>query len=237
MKILLTQKRVVARIISFSFVFALFLYAGVSYAQYVPLVGLPQVAGTGQGLAAYFNQLYMVTIAIGAILAFIKISIAGVKWSLSDVVTDKGDAKKDINGALLGLAILLIPFIVLNTIYPGLTNLNILQNSNSVKINPTRPPGAAVVPTDPNVITPPGSVSVNQVVQNCFYTLLSSGTDMNGAPIYIGYDDSACRSQCASRSGSTFTSLSESAGRCSWYEGTACTTGINCPGDTGYVGA
>jgi hypothetical protein len=109
--------------------------------EYTPLVGLPQVDGQNQGLAAYFNRLYMVTIAVGAILAFIKISIAGVKWSLSDIVTDKSDAKNDIKGALFGLAILLIPFIVLNTIYPGLTSLNILQNATSVRITPPPPPG------------------------------------------------------------------------------------------------
>jgi hypothetical protein len=113
-----------------------FVSAEFTHAQgYTPLAGLPQVQGQNQGLAAYFNRLYMVTIAVGAILAFLKISIAGVKYSLTGIVTDKEDAKKDIKGALFGLAILLIPFIVLNTIYPGLTNLNILNNA--VRLTPT----------------------------------------------------------------------------------------------------
>lgn len=104
-------------------------------ADYQPLVGIPELAGGGTGLAAYFNKLYVITIAVGAILAFLKISIAGVKWSLSEIITEKSDAKNDIKGALLGLAILLVPFIVLNTIYGGLTSLNILQNADSVRVD------------------------------------------------------------------------------------------------------
>ena len=98
---------------------------------YTPLVGLPQVNGGGQGLSAYFNQLYMATVAVGAILAFLRIAFAGAKWSLSEIVSDKASAKNDIKGALLGLAILLVPFIVLNTIYSGLTNLNILDRTRT----------------------------------------------------------------------------------------------------------
>ncbi len=126
--------------------FATVLFAGVNTAYaltYEPLVALPGVEGTGQGLGQYLNQLYMATVAIGAILAFLKIAFAGAKWSLSEVVTDKGEAKKDIQGALLGLAILLIPFIVLNTIYPNLTKLNILENAGGMQVNIPYTPTAA----------------------------------------------------------------------------------------------
>ncbi len=116
-------------------------------ANYTPLVGLPGANPTpGQNLAQYFNKLYMLIVAIGAIIAFLKIAFAGAKWSLSEIVTDKSDAKKDIQGALLGLAILLIPFIVLNTIYSGLTNLNVLSNASQIKATPNR--GNPL--TDPN---------------------------------------------------------------------------------------
>jgi hypothetical protein len=69
----------------------------------------------------------MLLIVIGALIGVVKIVFAGVKYSLSDIITDKHDAKEDIMGVFLGLVLLLIPFIVLNTIYPDLTNLNILQ--------------------------------------------------------------------------------------------------------------
>jgi hypothetical protein len=136
----------------------------------------------------------MVAVGIGAILAFIKISIAGVKWSMSDVITDKSEAKKDIQGALLGLAILLIPFIVLNTIYGGLTNLNVLDSAQNVQINTQQSSsgGGGVVNTDP--------LRTGYTSLNCNFDQIVTGTDMNGAPIYTP-DSTACVQQCSNLNG------------------------------------
>lgn len=185
----------------------LLLSSATASAQYTPLVGLPQVQGGGTGLAGYFNQLYMVAIAVGAILAFIKISIAGVKWSLSDIVTDKSDAKKDINGALLGLAILLIPFIVLNTIYPGLTNLNILQNASRLTPTPqqttqTRFSDGSLVSTDPDTLARPQDYQTGAVVESWSCTVrgaLIPGTDSPTNPEGPQYYPSTtdCQAQLA----------------------------------------
>jgi hypothetical protein len=102
---------------------------------YVPLVGIPGITDTeGLTLAEYINAIYLFTISVGALIGVVKISMAGVKYSMSDVITDKASAKKDIVGVLLGLAILLIPFIVLNTIYPGLTNLDVLKLNDADKL-------------------------------------------------------------------------------------------------------
>ena len=227
-----------------TFVFLCFLFFLVSlstvFAQnppvYTPLIGIPGLAtGQGTGLASYLNRLYIITIGIGAIIAFIKIAMAGVKWSMSDVITDKGAAKEDIKGALLGLAILLIPFIVLNTIYPGLTSLNILQNAGSSRLDlrqTSTPPAAPS--TNPDDIARPQDVRVGQINYNCQYDSITEGTDMFGVPIVIGYDDTNCRAGCATRSGSTFTQLSELVGRCTYYEAAECgpMTGTPCPGES-----
>ncbi len=74
----------------------------------------------------------MLTISIGAFIGVIKLSIAGVKYAMSDVVTDKSSAKKDIMGVFLGLAILLVPFIVLKQINPDLVNLELLKNAGKL---------------------------------------------------------------------------------------------------------
>ena len=195
-----------------------------SAGNYQPLVGLPQVAGqTGQTLSGYFNQIYIVTIAVGAILAFIKIAMAGVQYSLTDIVTSKEDAKKSIKGALLGLAILLIPFIVLNTIYPGLTNLNVLDTArnNAIRLDQPVNSQAAPVSTDPGTIARPGDARVGLTITNCAYTPISSGVGMDGEPIYVGFDDSTCRAQCVDLRG-TFTQVNSSGGYCTYYVGTIC---------------
>ncbi len=112
----------------------------VTYAQaaeeFKPLVGLPGLQGinSSTSLTTYINAVYLLTITLGALIGVIKIAFAGVKYSLSDIVTDKASAKKDIQGVLLGLAILLIPFIVLQQIYPGLTNLEVLKSATPINL-------------------------------------------------------------------------------------------------------
>lgn len=100
--------------------------------NYVPLTGIPGVdPNENLTLVSYLNALYILTITIGALFGVIKIAYAGVKYAMSDIVTDKEKAKKDIIGVLLGLGILLATYVVLYTINPDLTKLNILENAQS----------------------------------------------------------------------------------------------------------
>ena len=82
----------------------------------------------------YIEVLYTLAITIAAILAVLKLIWAGVQYMLSEVVTSKQKAKQDIQGALLGLVIILVAVTLLNTINPNLTNLNFLRNAT-----PTQP--------------------------------------------------------------------------------------------------
>ena len=88
-----------------------------------PLVNIPgyEIGGSG-GFGAFVNLIYGLAISIAALLAVIKIVIAGVKWMLSDVVTDKTDAKKDIQGALLGLIIIISAVLIITVINPDIVN-------------------------------------------------------------------------------------------------------------------
>ncbi len=108
--------------------------AHTAFAQYTPLVGVPGV-NPNAGTEEYINALYILSISIAAFLAVVKIIFGGVKYMLSDVVTDKGNAKKDIKGALLGLLIVLAAVLILNTINPQLTNLDLLRNAPGLNIS------------------------------------------------------------------------------------------------------
>lgn len=100
---------------------------------------LPSVV-TAQGLLTNFgidpnanfgdflNTLYAIAIAIAALLAVIKIAIGGLKYMLSEVVTSKADAKKDIRGAILGLLIVIGAFLILGTINSQLVGGSIGDN-------------------------------------------------------------------------------------------------------------
>lgn len=109
--------------------------------EFVSLSGVPQLeqAAQNRDIAGYLNVIYLLVIGLGALLAVIKISLAGVKYAMSDIVTNKAEAKKDIEGALLGLAIILLPYIVLTTINPNLVNLDILKNVQTIRPVPSAP--------------------------------------------------------------------------------------------------
>lgn len=82
------------------------------------LVSLPGYDGSTPGLTGFVNTVYTLAISLAALLAVVKIVIAGLKWMLSDIVTDKADAKKDIQGALIGLIIIISAVLIIYTINP-----------------------------------------------------------------------------------------------------------------------
>tara|TARA_B100001989_G_C24484753_1_gene436334 strand:+ start:42 stop:878 length:837 start_codon:yes stop_codon:yes gene_type:complete len=92
--------------------------------NYETLVQLPGLE-TGSGdFENFINSLYILSITIAALLAVIKIIIGGVKYMMTDIVTTKGEAKKDIQGALIGLLIVLSAVLILTIINPQLVNVN-----------------------------------------------------------------------------------------------------------------
>jgi Type IV secretion system pilin len=115
-----------SKLIIFFSLIVLFLPVSVFAAEFKALVGIPgidNITGDG-GLNDYINALYRLSISIAALLAVIKIVIAGAKYMLTDIVPAKEEAKKDIQGALIGLLIVIGAIIILNTINTDLTNVN-----------------------------------------------------------------------------------------------------------------
>jgi hypothetical protein len=86
------------------------------------LVNLP-IGDTGD-FNDYINAVYLMFISIAALIAVVKIIIAGVKYMFSDIVTQKSDAKNDIKGALLGLLVILSAVVVLTIINPDLATFD-----------------------------------------------------------------------------------------------------------------
>ena len=94
-----------------------------SVPKYVQIVNIPNV--NPGDINTYMNSLYVLAITIAALLAVIKIVIAGVKWMTTDIVTSKGDAKKDIQGALLGLLIILSVVLIIEVINPDIGTVDL----------------------------------------------------------------------------------------------------------------
>ncbi len=205
---------------------------GAGRVEYTPLVGLPGAQGTGAGgLVGYFNRLYMLVVAVGAIIAFLKIAFAGVKYSLDGVVTHKQEAKDDIKGALFGLVILLVPFIILNTIYGGLTKLNVLDVASRLQVT-TNNTNTANGPA-PQVEDAPRPGEQSQNMSCIFRGTLEPGTEtgING-PQYTpeSYDCTQQRAECTARPGGRAVVSANGQSLNCIFTPTACTPGsAGCP--------
>jgi hypothetical protein len=117
------------RTLSYSFLlfFAsvpLFVY-GQEGKVYSPLIKIQNGGNEVTGFSDYVGFLYGLSISIAALLAVIKIIIAGAKYMLSDLISGKESAKSDIQGAILGLLLILGAVIILEFINPQLIKRDI----------------------------------------------------------------------------------------------------------------
>ncbi len=222
-----TTKTHLARV--FSLVFLVFFFVAVfatptlaQTAKYTPLVNVPGLNTSGAtSLPDYINKIYILLISIGALFGVVKIAIAGVKYATTEVVTGKSSAKDDIKGVLMGLAILLLPYIVLYTINPELTKLNVLENATKVQLNQSsRGTGAGGIDTGEGRTS---EQLADEAIRNTNVTIQTERYSLT--PIFdpvcpscyniVDYDDSGARAQCSARSG-TFTIISASVGECTY---------------------
>ncbi len=127
----------------FTLACCLLLLPGVTFAQntgFIPLIGIPGVTDNGLNFNNYINALYALSISVAALIAVVKIIIAGMKWMLSDVVTRKSDAIDEIKGAVFGLVVVISAVLILTVINPQLTETQIFLQPVS---DTTRPAGPA----------------------------------------------------------------------------------------------
>jgi hypothetical protein len=146
-------------------VFIVLLLPVVALAQYKPLVGIPGVDPNAD-FNAYINALYTISIGIAALLAVIKIIIAGVKWMLTDIVTSKQEAKSDITNATIGLIIVIAAVLILNVINPNLTTTSVFVsqiNERAPSVTPTESAGPPLNPGEEQVSLP----NTPESEQNC----------------------------------------------------------------------
>jgi len=110
---------------------------------YVPIAQIPFApAGQAMTAEAFVAGAYRLSIVVAAMLAVVKIIYGGVQWMLTDVVTSKENAKKDIRGAILGLLIVLSAVFILEIVNPQLTRFSLFSDAPPVTVG--QPGGSAV---------------------------------------------------------------------------------------------
>ncbi len=120
-----------------TFVFLITFSLPLSSLAFSTFEDIPFIGGSITSTEIYVNAVYRLLIGAAALLAVIKLMMAGFKYMLTDVVTSKADAKKDIKASLIGLLIILSATTLLGTINPEITKLDILRNASKVTVQNT----------------------------------------------------------------------------------------------------
>lgn len=149
------------------------------------------------GFSGYLNAIYVMAISAAALLAVVKIIIAGVRYMLSDIVTSKETAKKDIRTALLGLIIIISAVLILNVINPKLTNFDL----KFTKLAPEK--DYSQVPTAKNAL---GALGDWQPSDKC---AVKTEPENNGPNAVTAVSVKNCDEETAKKILAEFTSLCE----------------------------
>lgn len=75
------------------------------------------------------NAIFFLAIAIGAILAVLRLGYAGIIYMTTDLWHSKQGAKEIISQAVLGILLLLAVYLILFQINPDILNLDILRST------------------------------------------------------------------------------------------------------------
>ncbi len=177
MKLLIAFRPHLLTILLGFFVCGLFIIPLVTFAQapslnFTPLAGIPGFDGGNYTMVSLVNAAYRIAIVIGALAAVLFITIAGIKYMATDVVSSKSDAIEDIKSSLLGLVILLSTVLILRTIF-GEVNLNVLQLTPINTGTTTTPTANPRVLNDGGIQTGTGVVTPNRA---CATLLARAGT-------------------------------------------------------------
>lgn len=100
------------------------------YIELAPLPGTGQngvvkVGGAGNTLGNYINGLYRLVVAGASVLAVVMILVGGFSYVASDAIGNKEEGKSTIKNALGGLLLVFASWIIVNTINPQLTKINL----------------------------------------------------------------------------------------------------------------
>lgn len=118
--------------------------AGVALAQsgdpisVTPLTNIGLASSTPADIGGFINELYRYGIGVGAIAAVLVLIFGGFKYMTSQAPGGKSDGRDAITRAILGLLLLLSPFIVFSVINSDITRFNLdLSFGGNVGGDPT----------------------------------------------------------------------------------------------------
>ncbi|OHB18829.1 MAG: hypothetical protein A2854_03140 [Parcubacteria group bacterium RIFCSPHIGHO2_01_FULL_56_18] len=94
-----------------------------------PAAPISQLFNPNSTLIDLFNAVFFFAIAVGAILAVLRLGYAGIIYMTTDLWHSKQNAKEIISQAVLGILLLLAVYLILFQINPDILNLDILRST------------------------------------------------------------------------------------------------------------
>lgn len=82
-------------------------------------------------LSGFFNNVFRIGVGIAALLAVIMIMIGGFEYLTSNIPGQKSDGKEKIKGAIVGLLLILLSFVILNVINPDITGFRLFNETTT----------------------------------------------------------------------------------------------------------
>jgi hypothetical protein len=142
-----------------------------------------------EALPAFLNQLYKICIGIAVVIAILQLVRAGIMYTMGDSGFAKvEEAKHLITTSLLGLLLVLAPYIVFSVINPKILNLNI--DTSQIKLDsasaPTNSTGA---PNNPAAnLLPNSSLGCYDPVTKTTNAANCSNTSNSSGPTQLPFD-------------------------------------------------
>lgn len=146
---------------------------------YTPLEPIPGLtSGTNvvdpTQLPKLISAIFTILITIGALFSVLMLTVGGVRYMLSDVVTSKELAKKRMEASIWGLLLIAGAWLILHTINPQLLNFTFYPGS-----------GSAVAPPSTSST---GTVSQTQTIQASAAQVQQLGLQNNSVLLYNNQD-------------------------------------------------
>lgn len=154
--------------------------------QFQPIVSVPLPTGGAVGaetsLTDYLNGVFVLTIAVATILGVVMITFDGIRYMTSDAIGTKKAAIEGLQGAAIGLILLLLSYVLLNVINPQI--LNIKSLSDNIR---------GLGGSSSSGTTPPGSTATTGATGALNPSALPSGTELRA---YDGTLSAGCTLTC-----------------------------------------
>jgi len=100
-----------------------------TYTPLMPIEGLTPAGNEPVNLTKYLNNLYVFTVSIAVVIAVLMITVGGFSYIVGASSGDKSEGKEKIKNAIFGLVLMLLSYLIVNTINKDALNFDFFRTA------------------------------------------------------------------------------------------------------------